>query len=236
MTTSPPDALAFDRRNANRRPVFSMNHTLLAEGKESCTIVREWQAAAGYIVFHESAEWHREQGLVSVHTEAPSLEETASARIVGDKALMTLRSPRTGMRDRQHQVTLAHPPLTLASAPLAIAANWQQLCAGERIDRSYLVLKVQRVAKVHMRMARRTAEEAVVEVTPSAWPLRLIFGSTHFVFALDDLRLLRIEGLLDPRDYRYVPRGRWREYFGEIVFQRKIAFAHLFANNRVSKA
>jgi hypothetical protein len=230
MTPDSPDALAFDRRNANRRPIFSLNQRLHTDDTESCTIVREWHAAAGCRVFRESADWHSERGLLFVCTDAPSLQETASAKIEGDHAIMRLCSPRTDMRHRDHRVKLAHPPITLASAPLAIASAWQQLHAGEQLKRSYLVLKVQRVATVNIRLAHSDSSEAVVEVTPAAWPLRLLFGSTRFVFASGDLRLLRIDGLLDPRDYRYVPRGRWREYFGRIEFQRAIAFGRMFSD------
>jgi hypothetical protein len=224
-TFTPPDALAFDRRNANRRPVFSLNHRLQANDSESCTVVREWHAAAGYPVFRESADWTRDHGLIAVNTDAPSLEERARAQINGNEAVMTLCSPRTGRLERHHKVTLAHPAITLASAPLAIAAAWSELREGKLLKRSYLVLKVQRVATVNMRLTQIDDAEAVVEITPAAWPLRLLFGSTRFVFAPADLTLLRVEGLLDPRDYRFVPRGRWREYFGEIVFHRAIAFA-----------
>jgi hypothetical protein len=222
------DAFAYDRVNLNRRPVFALAQSLSDIGGGRWRIERRWYAAGRDALCEERATWDCGHGLREVDTTAPSLQEHVSAQWDGRAFATTLSSRRTGQQPRHRMLAPPCEALTLATAPLAIAAAWPQLQAGEVLRRSYLILKVQRYAEVSLRMLHGEPETAVVEVRPTAWPLRLLFGSTRYVFAIEGLRLLRVDGLLDPRDLRR--NGRWREYLGEIVFERPTSFAAFAAS------
>ncbi len=214
-------ARAYDRRNANQRAVFALAHWLEPLSAERWRIVRRWTGVGDELLTEETVHWCARQGLLKTLAHSPSMGERLEAvrRTDGDASrirLDTLRVAAAGTEPVHRTLALSHAPLTLASAPLEIAASWSELLKGQRLRRRFLVLKVQRHAAVELRMLQTDGRRVVVEVTPVAWPLRWLFGSTHYHFDRAALALDAIDGLLDPRDRR--GNGRWREYLGRIEF------------------
>ena len=208
------EALVFDGTHRSRRPVFALMQHLqrLADGRwQAC---REWRGVGDDLIAHEQVWWQR--GLQRSVGELPAIGEQTQAVCAERGCLTALRSHRTGGVSRERSLTLPHAAATLGSMPLLIAQQWTTLMRGRPVLASYLVLKVQRAATVRLRRESTVAGQTVVAVTPTNLLLRALFGSTRYVFETDTPRLLRIEGLLDPRDLK--PNGRWREYRGTIAF------------------
>lgn len=228
------EGLAFDRALRNRRPVFGLRQTLAPEGT-GWRSERTWTGIGPEAIARETVLW--DQGLRSVQTEQHSLGEVARADVLGleggrYRLRTTLRSDRTRGQTRESTLDLPHPPVTLASLPLFVAAHWNRLAAGETLRASYLVLKVQRAATVSLALERGEAGASEVRVTPDNWLLRAIFGSTVLHMADNRPVLTRLDGLLDPRDLR--PGGRWREYLGTIEWQRPWDLQALAAQGRTA--
>ncbi len=214
------EGLAFDRALRNRRPVFGLRQTLTPEGT-GWRSERTWTGIGPEPIARETVLWA--DGLQSVETDMPSLGEVARAEVLGQEGgryrlRTTLRSDRTRGQQRESTLDLPHPPVTLASLPLFVAAHWDRLAGRETLRASYLVLKVQRAATVSLVLEPGEAGASRVRVTPQNWLLRAIFGSTVLHMAGERPVLTRLDGLLDPRDLR--PNGRWREYLGTIEWQR----------------
>jgi hypothetical protein len=213
------EALVFDGRRKNRRPAFTMQQTLQLRADGAWRSKRDWRAVGPERIASETITWRG--GLVESASEQPFLEEWTLAVPQGQGCACTLRSPKTGAQDRVRQLVLSHPAVTLASLPLLIAQHWSTLSQGAALPASYLVLKVQRAATVHLqRVAAAAKNELVIAATPANPVLRWIFGSTRCIFDADAPRLRRIEGLLDPRDLK--PNGRWHEYLGTIEFTQPL--------------
>lgn len=213
------EALVFDARRRNRRPAFMLQQTLQLQADGAWRSKRDWRAVGPGPIASETIIWRG--GLVDSTGEQPFLEEWTRAVPQGQGCACTLRSPRTGGQERVRQLVLPHPAVTLASLPLLIAQHWSTLAQGAALPASYLVLKVQRAATVHLqRVAAVAKNELVIAATPANPVLRWIFGSTRCIFDADAPRLRRIEGLLDPRDLK--PNGRWHEYWGTIEFTQPL--------------
>jgi hypothetical protein len=217
-------ALAFDRSRRNRRPAFALQQTLQRFPDGAWHSQRQWQGVGIDAVASETIVWR--DGLVESHSEQTSIEEVAMATVRGVACRTLLRSGKTGGGRRERELVLPHPAVTLGSLPLFIAQHWAELVDGQSIAASYLVLKVQRAARVQLaRTSDGSARELVIAATPANPLLRWIFGSTLCVFTPDAPRLLRIEGLLDPRDLK--ANGRWREYLGSIEFDQPLDLSGL---------
>ncbi len=216
-------ALAYDRRFGNRRPVYEMKHRLERHGDGPWIATREWRAAGAVTVASETVEW--QHGLLRTTGHSPSLDESFEARIEQQACHSQLTSHKTLGQPRQRTIHLPHAPVTLAAMPLFIAQHWARLCAGQAVDASYLVLKVQRAATVRVSAGAVNAAERAVDVTPRNLLLRALFGTTSFVFAEQAPLLRRIEGLLDPRDLK--PNGRWIEYLGTVEFDKPVDLSGL---------
>ncbi len=220
LPASRVEGLAYDRALGNRRPTFSLAQSLAAAGS-GWRSVRTWTGIRGETVATEHLAW--DQGLRSVRCELPTIGETTEAEVAalpagGFEVTTRLSSRRTQGQTRTATLRLPHPPVTLASLPLLVAANWRRLLAGETLQASYLVLKVQRAATVTLRLAPHPEGGSVVRVTPRNLILRAIFGSTCLYLDPQRPVLHRLEGLLDPRDLK--PGGRWIEYLGRIEFDQ----------------
>lgn len=217
LSALPVNALAYDRRLRNARPLFSLEHRLQASA-DGLRLQRCWTAVGALPVATESLLWRG--GLQQVETELPSLPEIAQAHVKGLQVHTVLRSPRTTATERQRTLTLRHPAVTLGSMPLFIAQHWATLLRGEPCWASYLVLKVQRAAAVRVQRIASPRGETRIAVTPGNWLLRAVFGSTVFRFEGSEPALIAIDGLLDPRDLQH--NGRWRETLGRIVFSSPV--------------
>lgn len=218
------DAWAFDRARLNRQPAFAMQQTLQPREDGAWLSHRQWRGIGTEAVETETIVWR--DGLVESRCEQGSIEETARATAQGGECKTVLCSSETGRQDRERSLALPHPPVTLASVPLFIAKHWAGLIDGDMVPASYLVLKVQRAATVHLqRTSDRSAREVVIAATPANPVLRWIFGSTFCFFEADAPRLVRVEGLLDPRDLK--PNGRWLEYLGTIEFGQPLDLSAL---------
>ena len=220
------EALVYDNRRKNRRPAFTMQQTRQLQADGAWRSKRDWRAVGPERIASETMTWRG--GLVESTGEQPFLEEWTCAVPKGKGCACTLRSPKTGAQDRVRQLVLPHPAVTLASLPLLIAQHWSTLSQGAALPASYLVLKVQRAATVHLqRVAAAAGNERVIAATPANPVLRWIFGSTRCIFDADAPRLRRIEGLLDPRDLK--PNGRWHEYLGTIEFTQPLDLSAMAA-------
>ena len=218
-------ALAYDRRFRNRRPVYELLHRLERNSDGAWIATREWRAAGAVTVASETVEW--QHGLVRTKGHSPSLAESFDAQIEQQACHSQLTSQKTLGQPRHRTINLPHAPVTSAAMPLFIAQHWAQLCAGQAVDASYLVPKVQRAATVRVSAGAANAAERVVDVTPRNLPLRALFGMTRFVFAEQAPLLRRIQGLLDPRDLK--PNGRWIEYLGTVEFDKPVDLSGLMA-------
>ena len=213
-------ALAYDRRHANRRAVFSLQHALRPVGDGAWAIRRVWRGIADETLGEERVAWHPRLGLTHAEAYSPSMGERLSARHAGEDAGRAVydstRIPRQGAGPLERRLRVAERAFTLASAPLEIAAAWPALLRGARVRRRFLVLKVQRHAAVDMRLLREDATHVEIALTPAALPLRWLFGRTVYRIRRHGIALETIDGLLDPRDRRH--DGRWHEYLGRIEF------------------
>lgn len=218
-------ALAYDGRIRNRRPVYELLHRLERNSDGAWIATRDWRAAGAVTVASETVEW--QHGLLRTQGQSPSLDESFDARIEQQTCHSQLTSHKTLGQPRQRTINLPHAPVTLAAMPLFIAQHWARLCAGQAVDASYLVLKVQRAATVRVSAGAANAADRVVDVTPRNLLLRALFGTTRFVFAEQAPLLRRIEGLLDPRDLK--PNGRWIEYLGTVEFDEPVDLNGLMA-------
>lgn len=221
-TVQRSEAWAFDRKRHNRRPAFALQQSLqrLPDGKWQSR--REWCGVGTDLVARETILWH--SGLLESIGEQPSIEETTRASMADGRCRCSLRSPKTGAAERMKVLSLPHPAVTLASLPLFIAQHWAALLQGASVPASYLVLKVQRAATVDLhRVVAAGSDEVAIDATPTHLLLRWIFGSTRCVFDADAPRLRRVEGLLDPRDFK--SNGRWHEYLGTVEFQQALDFS-----------
>lgn len=207
-------AWAYDRQNSNRRPIFKMTQAITHDHAHIRT-ERQWQGVGEQVVCQEKAVWTNR--LTSVSSEMPFLAEQTHAEIKSDQCATWLKSHKTQHQQREKSFILPHEPITLATGPLMIAREWEALQNKQILMASFLVLKVQRAATVRIQCTKITASECTISVTPTNVLLRAIFGSTLFVFEANSPRLLRVEGLLDPRDTK--PNKRWREYMGSIEFE-----------------
>jgi hypothetical protein len=213
-------ALAYDRKLTNRRPVFAMRQTVSTLGKSWHT-ERVWTAVGSDIVALEQTQKHA--GALHIKTELPNLNEYASAEIAVDhsasraEVFTRLSSDRTRGQLSERKLDISYPLATLGTLPLFVAENWGRLLGGEAIAASYLVLKVQRTATMDLRWFPKHPQGAHVAATPRNWLLRAIFGSTRLYTQGNQPVFLRQEGLLDPRDLR--PNGRWKEYLGTLEFE-----------------
>jgi hypothetical protein len=219
-------AWAYDRKIANRRPMFMMKQ-VLTDDTESITTERLWYGAGQQIVCREKAVWA--DHLASVATEMPFLAEQAHADIYDDQCSTKLKSHKTQHLHRERLIVLPYEAVTLATVPLMIAREWHALQNRQTLMASYLVLKVQRAASVRLECTSISAKECMISVTPTNLLLRAIFGSTVYVFEADRPRLLRMEGLLDPRDTK--PNQRWIEYMGRIEFESPLDLSALMKGN-----
>ena len=220
------EALVFDRRRMNRRPAFVMQQTLRLHADNAWRSQRDWRAVGPEGVASETITWR--DGLVESTGEQPFIEDVTRAVPQGQGCACTLRSPKTGAEDRGRQLVLPHPAVTLASLPLLIAQHWSTLSQGAALKASYLVLKVQRAATVHLQRAATVAKnELVIATTPANPVRRWVFGSTRCNFDADAPRMRRVERLLDPRDPK--PNGRWHEYLGTIEFTQPLDLSALAA-------
>ncbi len=214
------EGLAYDRALGNRRAAFSLTQSLAADGR-GWRSVRTWTGIRGEVLATENLFW--DQGLRSVTCDLPTIGESTEAEVGASsggafEVTTRLRSRRTQGQTRTATLSLPHPPVTLASLPLFVAAHWPRLLAGDTLPASYLVLKVQRAATVTMRLEAAPEGGSVVRVTPRNLILRAIFGSTCLFLDPHRPVLRRLEGLLDPRDLK--PGGRWIEYLGRIEFDK----------------
>ena len=207
-------AWAYDRQNSNRRPIFKMIQEI-THGDVHIRTERQWQGVGEQVVCQEKAVWTNR--LTSVASEMPFIAEQTHAEIKSDHCATWLKSQKTQLQQCDKSLTLPHEPVTLATVPLMIAREWNALQNRQGLMASYLVLKVQRAATVRIQCTKITASECTISVTPTNVLLRAIFGSTLFVFEANSPRLLRVEGVLDPRDTK--PNKRWREYMGSIEFE-----------------
>jgi hypothetical protein len=221
-STHQATAWAYDRKIANRRPIFRMTQILTHDGTYTKT-ERFWYSAGEQTACQEKAVWA--DRLASVATEMPFLAEQTHAVISSDHCSTQLKSHKTQHQQRERSIALPYEAITLATVPLMIAREWHALQSRQIRMASYLVLKVQRAATVRLECTSLSAKECIVSVTPTNLLLRAIFGSTAYVFEADRPRLLRIDGLLDPRDTK--PNQRWIEYMGRIEFESPLDLSAL---------
>ena len=214
------NASAFDRSNINRRPAFAMKQWLTKTTPSCFTSTREWTGVGPKAIASEEVRW--ENGLQKTLTHIESLEESCEATVspIASRWLIESRltSHLTQGRPRLRRLQVPHPPVTLSSLPFLIAQHWQALMNGESVYASYLVLKVQRAAtvKIQRKPMQEAPNEIQIKVVPTNWLLRLVFGATTLHFLPDSVSLVKINGLLDPRDRK--SNGRWREYMGTMEF------------------
>lgn len=213
-------ALAYDRKLTNRRPVFAMRQTV-STSEKSWHTERVWTAVGSDIVALEQSQKHA--GALHIRTELPTLNEYASADITVEhsasraEVFTRLSSDRTRGKPRERKLEITYPLVTLGTLPLFIAENWERLVRDETMPASYLVLKVQRAAILDLHWLPKHPQGAHVAVTPRNWLLRAIFGSTRLYTQGHQPIFLRQEGLFDPRDLR--SSGRWKEYLGVLEFE-----------------
>ncbi|MCZ8318819.1 MAG: hypothetical protein O9303_08400 [Silanimonas sp.] len=225
-------ALAYDRRNTNRRAVFAMTHSLVSTAGGDWSLSRRWTAVADELLCEERVRWNARDGLLESVSISPSMGERLEARRAPDSpreapTLETSRVPGANLPSMERRLSLPRRGFTLASAPLEIAASWPALLRGERLRRQYLVLKVQRHAAVDLQAIEINDRSVTVALTPVALPLRWLFGRTLFHFRRSDVGLHAIDGLLDPRDRK--PNGRWHEYLGRVEFLKPVSFSPIVA-------
>lgn len=221
MTNYTIEALAFERKNANKRAVFSMQQTLTLNSKGILQSNRKWYAVDSNVLAEESVEW--KDSLLSVSSISNSLGETSEAtQLKGNSSFLLstcLKSSITKNQFRQRELTTPFEPVTLSSMPFVIAKYWEELLVGHAKFTSYLVLKVQRTAVLKIQLAKdeKTDRFIKIEVIPTNLILKMLFGKTVFTFVNDTTPyLVSVDGLLDPRDRKH--NGRWHEYLGLIEF------------------
>ena len=216
-------ALGFDGALRNRRPVFALTETL-SFADDSWRASRVWRAAGPDPVAAEQVVWRN--GLVESVTEIFAIQEYSTARKSGETLEVTLRSHRTGGRDRSKRLTSRRPVATPGSLPLLIASVWPDLRAGRTIEADYLIVKLPWITPVSIRRVWTGAPGVLrAAVVPSNPMLRLLFGAAHYDFDAQGVRLLNIEGVLDPRDLKR--RGGWREYRGVIGYDAPLDLSAL---------
>jgi hypothetical protein len=214
------NASAFDRSNMNRRPAFAMKQRLRETAPDCFTSNREWTGVGSQAIASEEVRW--ENGLQKASTHIGSLEESCEATVSLGASCWSIDSRLTSHlthgQPRFRGVQVPYPPVTLSSLPFLIAQHWQVLMNGESVYASYLVLKVQRAAtvKIQRKPMQEAPNEIQIKVVPTNWLLRLVFGATTLHFLPNSASLVKINGLLDPRDRK--PNGRWREYKGTLEF------------------
>lgn len=221
MTIHTAEALAFERKNANKRAVFSMQQTLTVNSEGIYQSRRNWFAVESCVIAEESVEW--KNSLLSAFFTSDSLGERSEATNLKSytpfQLSTRLNSPLTKNQTRYRELSIPYEPVTLSSMPFIIAKYWKELRAGHTKFASYLVLKVQRAAVLKIQLAKGTKTDRFVnvEVIPTNFILKMLFGKTVFTFINGPSpHLVSIDGLLDPRDRKH--NGRWHEYFGLIEF------------------
>ncbi|MBA4071279.1 MAG: hypothetical protein C0497_05490 [Gemmatimonas sp.] len=138
------DALAYDRRQRNRRPVFALTEHLVLLFDGHWRARREWRGVGSELIASEDVSWHA--GLTESNGELPSIAETTHARCIDSGCHTTLRSHKTSAVSRERVLSLPHQAVTLGSLPLLVAQHWTPLLFGVPLPASYLVLQVQRAA------------------------------------------------------------------------------------------
>jgi hypothetical protein len=228
-------ALVFSRQHANRRPIFTLTQKFNVPPNGDSECIREWNGIGINPIVVEHSRSIR--GTLNVSLSLPSLNESSSA--VAEEqghCTTTLASHKTGGSLRKRELQLPHAAVTLGTMPFFIASQWATLMYGRSLKASYLVLKVQRAATVRVEKAvdyARNKGEVAIAVTPVNFLLKLFFGSTYFVFAADSPKLIRIDGLLDPRDKK--PNGRWHEYMGVIEYEDPVDLSVLSLSEPINR-
>lgn len=114
MTLKILTAFAFDRQNANKRPIFSMRQSLFFDQHGHCQSERIWQGAGEQIVCKESVTWNN--GLVSVSIDSSSINESSRAtrntHLPGHSLDTFLNSSITKHKPRSRNLTIPFEPVT----------------------------------------------------------------------------------------------------------------------------
>lgn len=180
---------------------------------------RIWQGLADPYIAKETVIWCPKEGLQHVAMHQPHLNESGTLTINGTQGRSDLSSQKTKYNQKSKSLAFAKRPCTLLSIPFEIVHHWQQLLAGDTLYFDYTVLKVQAHTGVSLKM-HTEGEYKVVSVTPETWFWRLLFGSTDFYFEGEAPKLVKIVGLLEPRDRNL--RGKYVEYLGRAVFKKPL--------------
>lgn len=145
-------ALVFDRRHANRRPIFTLKHRFSASPDGNWHCEREWRGVEAAPIVMEYSRFER--GVLHVTSSLPSLNESSSALAQEQgHCTTTLTSHKTGGSLRKRELQLSYAAVAIGTMPFFIASHWSALMYGRSLKASYLVLKVQRAATVRVEKA-----------------------------------------------------------------------------------
>jgi hypothetical protein len=215
-------AQVFNQKHQSERVMFEYQFSVqsLADGKFEAE--RVWQGLAVPYIAKESIIWCPKEGLQHVAMHQPHLNESGNLTVKGTEACCDLSSKKTQFKQKSKSLHFTNRPCTLLSIPFEVMHHWQQLVAGETLYFDYTVLKVQAHTGVSLKM-RTEGKYKVVSVTPEKWFWRLLFGATDYYFEGKTAKLVKIIGLLEPRDRNL--RGKYVEYLGRAVFNKAVDFS-----------
>jgi len=217
-------AKVFNLKHQSTRVTFEYEISMQLRKDSLFEAKRVWQGntlpceKSPYIAM-ETALWSPEAGLLQATMHQPHLDESASLDINHDSSTSVLNSKKTNYQQNIKQLTFTRRPCTLLSILFEITHHWTPLLAGEVVSFDYAVLKVQAHTGVSLRMQKQGSYR-VVSVTPNNWFWRMLFGSTNYYFQGDVPALVKIEGLLEPRDRNL--RGKYVEYLGRSIFDNPV--------------
>ena len=122
-------ALAFDRKNSNRRPAFSMQQSMVLDESGCWLSERVWTGVGEQVIAREKTSWRN--GLEHVAAEIESLKELSYAACQkgssGGELLTGLKSKLTDGQERRRILKLPCEAVTLSSFPFLIAKHWREL-------------------------------------------------------------------------------------------------------------
>ncbi|RRS10039.1 hypothetical protein EAG18_03670 [Pseudoalteromonas sp. J010] len=210
-----------NKKHLNSRTMFAYSLQIDALTGGHFKARRSWKSASDEEIAVEEVVWCQQHGLVSAQMSQPHLQEKGHLEVNQFKGTSVLSSYRTKHSEKKKPLIFANSPCTLLSVPFEIAKHWQDLMQGKRIHLDYTVLKVQAHTGITLHK-KDTDSSTVISVTPKKWFWRLLFGSTDFHYEKGSQRLIKIDGLLEPRDRNI--KGKYVEYLGLARFDKAIDF------------
>jgi len=215
-------AQVFNQKHLNERIMFKYQLSVRMLDGGKCEAERIWYGLDADFLAKERIVWCPENGLQEATMLQPHLNESGTLLVNGQQGQSDLSSQRTQFNLNSKSLTFAKCPCTMLSIPFEVMHHWQQLIAGETLHLDYAVLKVQAHTGVSLTMFTE-GKYKVVSVTPEKWFWRLLFGSTKYYFEGDAPKLVKIIGLLEPRDRN--SRGKYVEYLGRAIFDNTLDFS-----------